>query len=109
MARRVLESLADVAMADVWEARHLVAKAHVCRRGRRAIEAAERIAAGAEVAGLMVWVDDITSERRGVGGRLQVSSANFRRPRSGCKCAKRRSDSGDRAAVLAGLMESPEG
>jgi hypothetical protein len=79
----VLESLADVAMADVWEARHLVAKAHVCRRGRRANEAAERIAAGAEVAGLMVWMDDITSERPGVDGRLQVASANFRRPRSG--------------------------
>jgi hypothetical protein len=41
-------------------ARHLVAKVHVCRRGSRAIEVAERRATEAEVAGLMmrvlVWI-----------------------------------------------------
>jgi hypothetical protein len=54
VVRRVLESWADLA---VWEARHLVAKLQVCRMGTRAIEDAERRAAGAEVAGLMtaVW------------------------------------------------------
>jgi hypothetical protein len=75
---RVLDSWADVAIADVWEARHLVAKAHVCRRGSRAREAAERRAAEAEVAGRMVCVGGITSERRGVDSRRQVASVNFR-------------------------------
>jgi hypothetical protein len=54
LVRRVLESWADVA---VWEARHLVAKLHVCDRESRAIDVAERRAAQAEVAGLMaaIW------------------------------------------------------
>jgi hypothetical protein len=58
----VLKRWADVAAAEVWGARHLVAKAHVWRRGSRASEDAERKAAEAEVAGRMVDVG-ITSER----------------------------------------------
>jgi hypothetical protein len=54
--RRVVERWADVAAGTILDARHLVAKVHVCRRGSRAIEAAERIAAEAEEAGLMVGV-----------------------------------------------------
>jgi hypothetical protein len=58
--RRVLGVGADVAAAAVWVARQRVAKEQVCRRERRAIEVAVRIAAEAEVAGLMagavVWM-----------------------------------------------------
>jgi hypothetical protein len=65
VVRRVVKRGADVAAAEVWEARHLVAKVHVWRRGRRAVEVAERKAAEAEVAGRMVG-GCITSERRGL-------------------------------------------
>lgn len=51
LVRRVEGSWAD--LAAVWEARHRVAKEQVCRRGRRAIEVAERKAAVADVVGLM--------------------------------------------------------
>ena len=51
VVRRGLESGADV--AAVWEAKQRVAKLQVCRRGSRAIDVAERIAAGVAVAGLM--------------------------------------------------------
>lgn len=38
-------------LAAVWEARHLVAKLHVCSRGSLAKEVAVRVTAGAEAAG----------------------------------------------------------
>lgn len=64
VVRREDRSCADLAVD--WEARQRVAKEHVWRRGRRAIEVAERKAAGALVAGLMAGVGEclgITSER----------------------------------------------
>jgi hypothetical protein len=76
--RRVLESWADVADENVRDAKQRVAKVHVWRRGSRAIEAAERIATGAQVAGLMmrVWggLGGITSERWRLDNRLSVAS-----------------------------------
>ncbi|KAH4007623.1 hypothetical protein HBI13_087460 [Parastagonospora nodorum] len=41
-------------MEAVWDAKQRVAKVQVCRRGSRAMEDAERIAAEADVAGLIV-------------------------------------------------------
>jgi hypothetical protein len=63
VVRRGLASCAD--LAAVWEPKHRVAKPQVWRRGSRAIDVAERRAAGAEVTGLMtnVWCG-ITSERQ---------------------------------------------
>jgi hypothetical protein len=56
VVRRKLESWAGFV---VWEARHRVAKLHVCRRGSRAIDVAARNAPGLETAGLIaafVWL-----------------------------------------------------
>ena len=94
VARRGLESCADV--AAVWEAKQRVAKVQVCRRGSRAIDVAERIAAGAEVAGLManVWCS-IASERRQIS-QVQKSFVAGRGP----DCAIRRRYSADRRAQI---------
>jgi hypothetical protein len=54
VVRRGLVRCAD--LAAVWEARHLVAKLHVCCRGSRTLDVAERKAAAAEVGGRMVEV-----------------------------------------------------
>ena len=48
---RVVERGADVA---IWDAKHLVAKLHVCRRGDRAVKVAARRAAGVDAIGRMV-------------------------------------------------------
>lgn len=97
VVRREVKSWAD--LAAVWEARHLVAKLQVCRRGRRASEVAVRKAAGAEVVGLMAGYR---------GGMYNLGKANGRESTSSrFPAAVSIAQSGeeirvDRTAVLAG-------
>jgi len=103
----VLESWADVAIEAVWDTKQRVAKVHVCRRGSRAIEDAERIAAEAEIAGLIVAGNWCGWYNLGNVKQQQWLQSGRFRPRSGSELRKRQGISVDRTAGLA--MEAPEG